>query len=97
MDNLAYEKAKNRVKKLKSFYKHATAFVVVNLLIVYFNFRELAPNESYFQYKNFVTFFFWGIGLLAHAATLFLPGMLLGKQWEDQKIKQLMDQEYKKK
>jgi hypothetical protein len=61
-------------------------FIIVNI-------QELGPGESYFQWRNFSTLGFWGIGLLVHAFSVFLPTALLGKNWEEQKIKQLMEQE----
>ncbi|RZJ51219.1 MAG: 2TM domain-containing protein, partial [Chryseobacterium sp.] len=35
--------------------------------------------------------FFWGIGLAAHALSVFLPTFVLGRDWEEKKIKELMD------
>jgi hypothetical protein len=41
----------------------------------------------------FSTAIFWGIGLMAHALSVFLPSMIIGKDWEERKIKQLMEKE----
>ena len=35
----------------------------------------------------------WGIGLLAHAASVFMYENPWGKDWEDRKIKELMDKD----
>lgn len=90
-DNIKYLEAKKRVKKIKGFYSHLTIYVLVNLMIVFINFQDLKPGESYFQYKNFITLFFWGIGLLAHGLSVFLPHFVLGRDWEERKIRALMD------
>ncbi len=90
-DNIKYLEAKKRVKKIKGFYSHLTIYVLVNLMIMFINFQDLKPGESYFQYKNFITLFFWGIGLLAHGLSVFLPHFVLGRNWEERKIREFMD------
>lgn len=90
-NEIKYLEAKKRMKKLKGFYSHLTIYILVNLLIVFINIQDLKAGESYFQYKNFITLFFWGIGLLAHAMSVFVPQFFLGKNWEERKIRELMD------
>lgn len=92
-NEIKYLEAKKRVKKLKGFYIHLTIYVLVNLMIVLINYQDLKPGESYFKWENFITLFFWGIGLLAHAMSVFVPQFVLGKNWEERKIKELMDKE----
>jgi len=93
LDQIRYEEAVRRVKKIKGFYIHALVYVVINIMIVIANIQNLDPSESYFQFKNFFTAFFWGIGLLAHAMGTFIPYFILGKDWEERKIKELMEKE----
>ena len=89
------DRAKKRVKKIKGFYSHALVYVVINLMIVVINVQNLEPGESYFQYKNFVTLSFWGIGLAVHGLSVFLPQFIFGKNWEERKIKEIMDRDKK--
>ena len=89
------ERAKKRVKKIKGFYTHLLVYAVVNLIIVVININNLAPGESYFQYKNFFVLFFWGIGLAHHGLSVFLPNFILGKNWEERKIKEIMERDKK--
>lgn len=89
-DNIKYLEAKKRVKRIKGFYIHLLVYVCVNILIASINYHDLKPSESYFQIKNFLTLFFWGIGLLANGMSVFLPGFLLGNNWEEKKIRELM-------
>ncbi|WP_309642380.1 2TM domain-containing protein [Flavobacterium sp.] len=93
LDEIRYQEALKRVKKIKGFYTHLIVFIVVNIMIIIVNIQNLKAGESYFHWHNFTTVFFWGIGLLGHALSVFLPTVLLGKNWEEKKIKQLMDQE----
>ena len=90
-----YERAAKRVKRIRGFYIHALIYVVVNIMIVILNIQNLDAGESYFQWHNFFTLFFWGIGLLAHGLSVFIPNIILGKDWEERKIKELMNDEKK--
>ena len=92
-EQIQYEKALKRVKKIKGFYTHLLVYVVINLMIVILNIQGLGKGESYFKLENFFTAFFWGIGLVTHGLSVFLPGMVMGKNWEEKKIKELMDKE----
>ncbi len=92
-DEIKYQEAIKRVKKLKGFYTHTIVYILVNILIFFLNVNNLEQGESYFQFKNFMTAFFWGIGLLAHALSTFLPYFILGKDWEERKIKEFMEKE----
>ncbi len=87
--------AKKRVKRIKGFYSHTLVYIVINLMIVVINVQDLEPGESYFQYKNFFTLFFWGIGLTVHGLSVFLPDFILGQNWEEKKIKEIMERDKK--
>lgn len=95
-DDIQYQKAKRQVERLRGFYSHLFIYIIINLVIVYYNYTHLKPGESYFQFKNFFTATFWGIGILAHAAVVFLSktGYLQG--WEERKIRELMEKEKRK-
>lgn len=95
-DQFAYEAAQERVKKIKGLYTHAFVYVVVNALIIFSIARELPDNETLFQPGVFSTAFFWGIGLLGHALSVIIPEFILGKDWEERKIQQYMEEEKKK-
>ena len=97
MNNLVeqerYERALKRVKKIKGFYTHAVVYVVINIMIVIINIQNLKEGESYFKLHNFFTAFFWGLGLLAHGLSVFLPDFIMGQNWEERKIKEFMEKE----
>lgn len=95
-EEIKYQEALKRVRKIKGFYSHLLVYIVVNIMIVVVNIQNLSPGESYFQYKNFFTAFFWGIGLVAHGFSVFLPQWFLGRNWEERKIKELMEKDKKK-
>lgn len=93
LDQIRYEEAVKKVKKLKGFYVHALVYLVINIMIIIGNVQYYEPGESFFQFKTFLTAFFWGIGLFAHAMGTFIPYFILGKDWEELKIKELMEKE----
>lgn len=90
-----FDRAKKRVNKIKGFYSHVLVYVVINIMIVIIKIQDLEPGESYFQYKNFFTLFFWGIGLAIHGLSVFLTDFILGKNWEERKIKKFMEEDRK--
>ncbi|WP_034059783.1 2TM domain-containing protein [Lacinutrix jangbogonensis] len=87
------EHAKHRVKKIKGFYTHLLIFITINLFFVFLNIENLEPGESYFQIHNFLTLSLWGIGIIIHGLTVFLPSFILGSDWEERKIKKIMEKD----
>lgn len=96
IENERYERAVKRVKQIKGFYTHALVYLVINIAIVILNVQNLKPGESYFQFHNFFTAFFWGIGLVTHGLSTFMPEWIMGKNWEERKIKEFMEKEKSK-
>ena len=92
-DEIKYQEALKRVKKIKGFYTHAIVYFIINVMIVIINIQDLKEGESYFQWHNFFTAFFWGIGLVAHGLSVFMPNWIMGQNWENRKIKEFMEQE----
>ncbi len=86
--DIKYIEAKRKVKSMKGFYLHATVYVLVNLFIISQNVQE---GESLSNMDNYWTAIFWGIGLLAHGISVFSPNVFFGKDWEEKKIRELMD------
>jgi hypothetical protein len=88
-----YEQAHARVQALKSFYFHAGAFVVINIALFAINALTggLAGGVWWFYWPLIG----WGIGLGAHALGVFgfSDGGPLGRDWEERKIRELMDKE----
>jgi len=85
-----YEKAKERLEKLKGFYIHLTIYCVFVPFFLWLNFKS---GTSYpwaiFPIGG------WGLGVLGHAAETFNYNPFLGKDWEERKIKEIMDKDSK--
>lgn len=93
-----YELAYKRVKKIKGFYVHALVYVLVNAFIIISTFNKSEIGiEVFFKWETFFTAIFWGIGLLAHGLSVFGRDLFFGADWEQKKIKELMDKDNNKK
>lgn len=89
------EHARKQVKRIKGFYTHLLVYILVNLFIVFVNIQNLDAGESYFQFHNFITLGTWGIAIIIHALSVFIPNFVFGSQWETRKIKEFMQDEEK--
>lgn len=81
-------KAREKVKKIKEFYIHSLCYVVVNILIIIIG---LNKGKSITDMDHYWVAIFWGIGLLSHWASVFIPYFMLGSKWEERKIREYMD------
>jgi hypothetical protein len=83
---------RDRVRKIRDFYTHLVVYVVINLMLV---------GIWYFTSGGFPWFIFpvvgWGIGLFFHWYSVYVEDGILGRNWEDKKVKELMDKERTKK
>ena len=89
MNDEKYEKAKKRVDALKNFYGNLVTYIVINIMLVIIN-LVTSPGKLWFYWVTI----FWGIGILLHASKVFiLRGKFLGQEWEEKKIKQIMEKD----
>ena len=88
-NNIKYLEAKKRVKRIKGFYIHLLVYTVVNIALIISDSAE--GTDRFFTIDTYYTAIFWGIGLLAHGLSVFLPNFILGKNWEEEKIRELME------
>ena len=83
-----YQEAKERVEALKGLYIHLAVYVVVNLMLFSIN-MIAAPDSLWF----FWPLLGWGVGLFVHALTVFTSGPGFSADWEERKIRELMEKE----
>ena len=87
MDEQAkYQEAKKRVEEIKGFYFHLISYIVVNAALVVINLLT-SPEYLWFIWPIIG----WGVGLLIHAFTVF--GNVMGKAWEERKIKEILEKD----
>jgi len=83
-----YRQAKARVRRLREFYIHLLTYIVVNVMLVIINLIT-SPNSLWFYWITL----FWGIAVVFNAMSVFGKHEMLGKKWEEEKIKEMMDEE----
>ncbi|AWI26049.1 2TM domain-containing protein [Flavobacterium pallidum] len=92
-ENYAY--AEKKVKRIKGFYVHFFVYIVINLAALAAVYYEVKTSADFWKLKNFWMALSWGIGLAAHALSVFGPHLLFGPKWEENKIRQIIDKERK--
>lgn len=85
VNDFKYRKAKERIGEIKSFYSHIFIYLIVMSLLVLLNY-----NTTSFPWVIFPAMG-WGIGVLSHGLKTFGYNFILGRNWEERKIKELMD------
>lgn len=81
-----YQQAKERVQEIKGFYVHLMIYLIVNAGIFLVNIL-VTPKHLWFYWPILG----WGVGILAHGVGVFGLGPFFGHEWEERKIKQIMD------
>ena len=82
-ENLAYQRAKDKVEQLKGFYGNLISYCIVIPILIFINHRT--TDFQWFWFPMFG----WGMGLAFHALETFG----YGKSWEERKIQELMNKE----
>ena len=92
-DQRGVEKAMKKVKSIKGFYKHLAVYIIINILLIAMHWRDLEPGEEFLSFATFSTAIFWGFGLAIHAFGVFGTDVFFGSDWEDRKIREIMDKD----
>ena len=87
LENSKYVRAVERVEKLKEFYQNLASYVIVIPFLIFIN-LQFSPQFHWFWFPIFG----WGFGVLMHGLDAYNYNIFLGKNWEDKKIKELMNQ-----
>lgn len=90
-DKIAYDRAKRKVREIKGFYINLACYLLVMPIIIYINLTVM-PEFQWFWFSLIG----WGVGVLSHAMAAFGYYPFLRRDWEERKLKQLMDEMDKK-
>lgn len=82
----AYERAKKRVKEIKSFYGNLISYCIIIPFLIIINLIT-NPKHIWFYFPMLG----WGIGVLAHGMNVFA----IGKTWEEKKIREILEKQNK--
>ena len=85
-ENNKYVRAVERVEKMKEFYQNLVTYLVMIPVFIFINLR-FVPQFHWFWFPIFG----WGIGVIFHGLEAHNYSFFLGKNWESNKIKELMD------
>jgi len=91
MKDEAYERAKKKAHDIREFYNHLIIYIIVNAMLLIINLLT-SPGAWWFYWVTI----FWGIGIVWHAFSVFAEKGVFNKEWEDKKIKEIMENEKKK-
>ncbi|WP_343611232.1 2TM domain-containing protein [Chryseobacterium oranimense] len=83
-ENGSYEKARKRVKELKSFYANLISYCTVIPFLIIINLMT-SSKDLWFYYPMLG----WGIGLASHAFRVFG----VGESWKERKIREIMNKQ----
>jgi hypothetical protein len=96
---IKYLRAKKRVEKIKGFYIHFGVYIIVNVLLSGIIIYGLTYDdgdtygEAFSNFGTYSTWVFWGIGVFFHWLGVFGFNSILGKNWEEKKLKEMMDKD----
>lgn len=82
-----YERARKRVRDIRDFYQHLIIYIAINSFLFFLNLFT-STEHWWFIYPLLG----WGIGLAAHALSVFTGGFF-GEDWEQRKIKEYMEKD----
>ncbi len=84
-----YFRAKKRVEQTRKFYTSLMSYVVVISLLAGLNYYTDQWANPWFLWAAFG----WGIGLIFQAGKAFNLNPFFGRNWEERKIKQFMQED----
>ncbi|MAQ75106.1 MAG: histidine kinase [Aquimarina sp.] len=85
---IKYQRAKERVKRMKEFYYSLVSYCLVIPFLVYLNYRTTGFELPWVLFPTIG----WGLGLVFHYAEAFDHHPIFGKGWEQRKIKKYMSE-----
>lgn len=81
-----YDEARRHARDLRSFHTHLLVYLAVNAGLIILNLLG-TPTRLWWGWVTLG----WGVGLLAHAVSVFALGGWLGPKWEERKIREYLD------
>ena len=87
IEDKRYLKAKEKVEGIKGFYSNLISYLIVIPILAYINY-----NTTSFPWVIFPALG-WGFGVIAHGMEAYGYNPLMGKDWEERKIREFMNKE----
>ena len=86
-EDQSYERARQRVKEIKSFYGNLISYCIVIPALIIINLLT-TPGKYWFYWPMLG----WGIGVISHGVSVFT----IGTNWEEEKIRKILDKQNRK-
>lgn len=86
-----YEKAKKQAQEIRSFYYNLMCYCIVIPMLIFINLTYV-PQFHWFWFSMLG----WGTGLLLHGLKAFGKTPFVGKEWEERKIREIIEKEQQK-
>ncbi|RPD92993.1 histidine kinase [Aureibaculum marinum] len=87
LEDKRYLKAKEKVEKIKGFYANLISYLIIIPFLAYLNYKTTSFPWIMFPVVG------WGFGLIMHGMEAYGYNPLLGKDWEERKIKEFMNKD----
>lgn len=87
-----YYEAQKRVKEIREFYEHLTVFLLCNPIVIVVNIMT-SPGYLWFIWCVLG----WGFAIFMHGLKVFRISPFFNKNWEEKKIKEIMEKEIENK
>lgn len=90
-EQFRYEKAKKKANQIRGFYYHLACYCILVPVLIFIN-LTFVPQFHWFWFSMLG----WGTGLLMHGLEVFGLNPLMGKNWEERKLNQFIEEEREK-
>lgn len=84
----AYKRAKKQAREIRSFYINLTCYSIIIPILIIIN-LTFTPDNYWFLFSMIG----WGTGLFFHSMSAFNWMPFLGSNWEEKKMKQILEKE----
>lgn len=90
------ELATKKMIQLKSFYKHLFVYAIAMILFLLKEYANLPLHIFPIKFLNWVVVIIWSAVIVGSAIDLFASYKIFGSQWEERKLKSILEKKYKK-
>ncbi|MFC0778392.1 2TM domain-containing protein [Flavobacterium sp. HJSW_4] len=93
---MLHELASKKVIQLKSFYKHLFVYIIALIVFLLKEYTNLPLQFFPIKYINWVIVIIWTAVIVGSAIDLFASYKIFGQQWEERKLRSILEKKYKK-
>ena len=92
-DESILKAARERAEAIQGLYIHLLVFVVINACLFGINWLTRGDSGAWWFYWPLLG---WGVGLVAHGFSVFGLRGMFGPDWEDKRIREIVEKERKR-